>query len=57
MDATVQTAIVLLVVALAALFVARRAWAAVRPRRADGCASDCGCGSETSAGGGDWSKS
>ncbi len=56
MSATVQTVLVLLLVAVAAGFVARRAWATLRPRRAAGCASDCGCGSESARADGDWAK-
>lgn len=41
-----QTVIVLSVVVLAAIYVARRVWNAVRAARkpAGGCGSDCGCG-------------
>jgi hypothetical protein len=51
----VQTLIVVLIVAAAAAFVGRRAWATMRPRKDAGCASDCGCG-DAAPGAGDWSK-
>jgi hypothetical protein len=56
MSETVQTVVVLLLVLLAAAYVARRAWAAVRPARDAGCASGCGCGSGAAANGNDWAK-
>ncbi|MGZ8377476.1 MAG: FeoB-associated Cys-rich membrane protein [Gemmatirosa sp.] len=50
-----QTLIVVALVALALLFVGRRAWATLRPKRDAGCAHDCGCGPAQS-GPSDWSK-
>jgi hypothetical protein len=52
----VQTLIVALIVLAAAAFVGRRVWATLRPRRAAGCASDCGCGSESAGGASDWAE-
>ena len=47
-DVSIQTVIVLLIVAAAAFYVGRRLWrtvaAARASRRGDGCASGCGCG-------------
>ncbi|MEP6836268.1 MAG: hypothetical protein ABJB74_22960 [Gemmatimonas sp.] len=50
--------VVALVVLVAAAFVARKIFAAVRSARnaKAGCATDCGCGSSTPSGT-DWSKS
>lgn len=57
MDDVVQTLIVALVVLAAVGFVARRAWATLRPRKAGaGCDAGCGCGSESAAASGDWAK-
>jgi hypothetical protein len=41
-----QTVLVLVIVAMAATFAARRAWKAMVAARApkSGCGSDCGCG-------------
>ena len=52
----VQTLIVVAIVAVALLFVGRRAWRTLRPTRDAGCAHDCGCGPAESGGPGDWSK-
>jgi hypothetical protein len=52
----VQTLIVVLVVAGALAFMARRAWATLRPRKDAACASDCGCGDAAGGGPADWSK-
>lgn len=51
-----QTLIVAAIVAVALLFVGRRAWRTLRPERGAGCAHDCGCGPAGSRGEGDWSK-
>lgn len=57
MDDVVQTLIVALVVLAAVGFVARRAWATLRPKQAGaGCDAGCGCGSEGAAASGDWAK-
>ena len=52
-----QTIIVALLVLLAAAFVARRVWAAVRPKAAAGCGDGCGCGAGQDAASGDWARS
>lgn len=57
MSETVQTIVVLVLVLLAALYVGRRAWATLRPRRDAGCASGCGCGEGADAAKGDWARS
>ena len=51
-----QTLIVVAVVVVALLFVARRAWSALRPARDAGCAHGCGCGAESTRDDGDWAK-
>lgn len=51
-----QTLVVVAIVALALLFVGRRVWTTLRPRRDAGCAHDCGCGPAASSGPSDWSK-
>jgi hypothetical protein len=53
----IETAIVALVVLVAAGFVARRAWAALRPKAAAGCGDGCGCGGAGGEASGDWAKS
>jgi hypothetical protein len=52
----VQTAIVVLIVLVAAAYVGRRVWRTLRPARgADaGCAHGCGC--ETADADGDWAR-
>ncbi len=50
-----QTFIILLVVAVAFAFVARRAWKTLRPAKA-GCGDGCGCGTAASQATGDWAK-
>lgn len=47
------------VVLIAATFIGRRVFVAVRSARnaKAGCATDCGCGTTGAATGGDWSKS
>jgi hypothetical protein len=52
-----EMAIVALVVVLAAAFVARRAWATLRPKTTDGCGDGCGCGDASAAASGDWAQS
>jgi hypothetical protein len=52
-----QTVIVALVVLAAVAFVARRAWATLRPKAAAGCGDGCGCGSAETAASGDWARS
>ncbi len=44
-----QTVIVLVVVSLAATFIARRVWRTVQAAKqtADGCGADCGCGTSS----------
>ena len=55
MSDVVQTLVVALIVLAAAAFVARRAWATLRPRRAGpGCDAGCGCGDAQGAAGSDW---
>lgn len=39
-----ETVIVALIVAAAAGYAARRVWRTLRPAKAAGCTSDCGCG-------------
>ena len=57
MSEIVQGALVALIVLAALLYVGRRAWATLRPRRADaGCDAGCGCGDAAPAEGGDWAK-
>jgi hypothetical protein len=51
-----QTWIVIAIVALALLFIARRAWRALRPARDPGCASGCGCGTESGRDDAEWAK-
>jgi hypothetical protein len=52
-----QTLAVALIVLAAAGFVARRAWATLRPRKAGaGCDAGCGCGPEAGADR-DWAQS
>lgn len=51
-----QTLVVIAIVAVALLFVGRRAWRTLRPKRDAGCAHDCGCGPTGSRDEGDWSK-
>ena len=55
MSAVVQTVVVALVVLLAGAYVARRVWRTLRPRKAAGCASGCGCG-DTAGGDSDWAR-
>ena len=58
MSGVVQTLVVALIVLAAVGFVARRAWATLRPRKADaGCDAGCGCGTEASSNGSDWARS
>lgn len=57
MPGWMQTVLVLVLVACAALFVLRRAWAVLRPKRDAGCGSDCGCGTHGTRDDGDWAKS
>ena len=52
-----QTIIVALVVLVAVLFVARRAWATLRPKTAAGCGDGCGCGAGQEGASGDWAQS
>ena len=54
-----QTVIVALVVLVAVGFVARRAWATVRPKPAGGagCGDGCGCGGPQGDAAGDWARS
>ena len=56
MDALVQTLVVVLIIAAALGYVGRRAWRAVRPRKAAGCDAACGCG-DAASDGDDWAKS
>lgn len=56
MPGWVQSALVLVLVAAAALFVLRRAWATLRPKRDAGCASGCGCATGDARDDGDWAK-
>lgn len=50
-----QTLIIVLVVAIAFGFVARKAWQTLRPAKA-GCGDGCGCGSAATSSAGDWAK-
>ncbi len=52
-----QTLIVVLVVLLAVAYVARRAWATLRPKPAAGCGDGCGCGPAQDGASGDWARS
>jgi hypothetical protein len=52
-----ETVIVALVVLAAAGFVARRAWATLRPKAAAGCGDGCGCGTSEPGASGDWARS
>ena len=52
-----QTVIVALVVLVAAAYVGRRVWAAVRPKAAAGCGDGCGCGTAGAASSEDWARS
>jgi hypothetical protein len=52
-----QTVIAVLVVLLALGFVARRAWATLRPKAAAGCGDGCGCAGGDDAASGDWARS
>lgn len=54
MSATVQTIVVLLIVLAAGLYVGRRVWKALRPAKAAGCDTGCGCGADASPT--DWAK-
>jgi hypothetical protein len=57
MSETVQTLLVGLIVAVAALYVGRRAWATLRPKRDAGCAAGCGCGDAAADGAkSDWAQ-
>ena len=51
-----QTLIIVLVVAVAFGFMARRAWQTLRPAKA-GCGDGCGCGTTSASASGDWAKS
>ena len=55
MSDLLQTVIVALIVLVAAAYVGRKIWRALRPKATAGCASDCGCGAE-SAQPTDWAK-
>lgn len=50
-----QALVIVLIVAVALGFVARRAWQTLRPAKA-GCGDGCGCGSEAAGTAGDWAK-
>ena len=50
-----QTVVVIAIVLLAAAYVARRAWRALRPARGAGCDHGCGCG-DAAAGDEDWAR-
>ncbi len=50
-----QTLLILLIVAVALSFVARRAWRTLRPAKA-GCGDGCGCGTAATGATGDWAK-
>ena len=54
MSATVQTIVVVLVVLAAAAYAGRRLWHTLRPKKAAGCAADCGCGADAAPN--DWAK-
>lgn len=56
MSAFVQTIVVALAVLVAAVYVGRRAWRTLRPRKAGGCESGCGCGDTAAGGDGDWAR-
>jgi hypothetical protein len=53
----VETVIVVLLVLGAAAYVARRAWATLRPRAAAGCGDGCGCGDAAGGAARDWAQS
>ena len=50
-----QTLVILLIVAVALGFGARRAWQTLRPAKA-GCGDGCGCGTAANGATGDWAK-
>ncbi|HEY0778226.1 MAG TPA: FeoB-associated Cys-rich membrane protein [Gemmatirosa sp.] len=52
-----QTLIIVLVVAVAFGFMARRAIRTLRPAVKAGCGDGCGCGTAASGASGDWAKS
>jgi hypothetical protein len=52
-----QTVIVALVVLVAVAFVARRAWATLRPKAAAGCGDGCGCSGAEAGTSEDWARS
>ena len=54
MSATVQTIVVVLVVLAAAAYAGRRLWRTLRPKKAAGCGTDCGCAAESTPN--DWAK-
>jgi hypothetical protein len=55
MSALVQTSIVVLIVLIAAAYVGRKIWLALRPKAVAGCDSGCGCAAaDTSEK--DWAK-
>ena len=51
-----QTLIIVLIVAVAVGFMARRGWKTLRPAKA-GCGDACGCGSSAAPDASDWAKS
>ena len=56
MNELVQTLVALVVVLAAAAYVGRRVWRTLRPQKAAGCASGCGCGDDEKRDGGDWAR-
>jgi FeoB-associated Cys-rich membrane protein len=54
MNGSMQTLIVALLVLAAAVYVGRRLWSTLRPKKAAGCDAGCGCGGEASPN--DWAK-
>jgi hypothetical protein len=55
MNGAIQTLIVALLVLAAAVYVGRRLWSTLRPKKTTGaCDAGCGCGGEASSN--DWAK-
>lgn len=55
MNATIQTLVVLLLVLAAAAYVGRRVWSTLRPKKAAGCDTGCGCAADDAVAK-DWAK-
>jgi len=55
MNGTIQTLVVVVIVLAALVYVGRRAWRTLRPKKAAGCDAGCGCGDTSSQD--DWARS